>query len=78
MVDVESPRARGLPAPRLPALALDRVDLVLLSRNEVRVNLHYMGELEQLSLALAQADLVLEEDEDDWILGRVIGVGTGR
>ena len=64
---------------RLTSVAvIDRVDLVLLSRKEVRVNLHYMGELEQLSLALAQADLVLEEDEDDWILGRVIGVGTGR
>ncbi len=57
---------------------INRVDLVLLSRAEVRVNLHYMGELEQLSLALAQADLVLEEDENDWILERAGGVGTGR
>ena len=57
---------------------INRVDLVLLSRAEVRVNLHYMGELEQLSLALAQADLVLDEDGDDWILGRAAGVGTGR
>ena len=57
---------------------INRVDLVLLSLKEVRVNLHYMGELEQLSLALAQADLVLEENEEDWILGRAGGVGTGR
>jgi hypothetical protein len=57
---------------------INRVDLVLLSRAEVRVNLHYMGELEQLSLALAQADLIIDEDEEDWVLRRAGGVGTGR
>lgn len=57
---------------------INRVDLVLLSLKEVRVNLHYMGELEQLSLALAQADLVLDDNENDWILGRAGGVGTNR
>jgi hypothetical protein len=57
---------------------INHVDLLLLSRAEVRVNLHYMGELEQLSLALAQADLIIEEDEDGWILRRAGGVGTGH
>ena len=62
---------------RLSGVAvIKRVDLVLLSLKEVRVNLHYIGELEQLSLALAQADLVLKEEETNWIVRRAVGMGT--
>ena len=45
-----------------------QVDLVLLSRDEVRANLQYIGELEQLTLALEQADLRLSKKGDEWIL----------
>ena len=48
---------------------IDRTDLVLLSRDEVRVNLHYIGESDQLAVALEQADLFLTQDGHDWILG---------
>jgi hypothetical protein len=54
---------------RLAAVAtVRRVDLVLLSRDEVRINLHYIGEPEQLILALEQTDLVLYEESGSWIL----------
>lgn len=46
-----------------------RSDMVLLSRDEVRVNLHYLGDPAQLALALEQADLVLSQEGDSWILG---------
>ena len=45
-----------------------RIDLVLLSRDEVRINLHYIGEPEQLILALEQTDLVLYEESGSWFL----------
>ncbi len=45
-----------------------QIELVLLSRDEVRINLHYIGEREQLSLALEQVDLSLDRDGDNWIL----------
>ena len=45
-----------------------RSDLVLLSLEEVRVNLHYIGELEQLTLALEQADLKISQEGDSWLL----------
>jgi hypothetical protein len=54
---------------RLAGVAVvQRVDLVLLSRDEVRVNLHYIGEHGQLIVALKQADLDLSRQGDDWIL----------
>jgi hypothetical protein len=54
---------------RLQRLAvITRLDLVLISRDEVRVNLHHIGEIEQLSLALAQSDMVLFQNEEGWIL----------
>ena len=57
---------------RLERVAVIRkAELVLLSRDEVRVNLHYIGEPEQLSLALEQADLTLSRDGDDWLLDLV-------
>jgi hypothetical protein len=48
--------------------AVRKVDLVLLSRDEVRINLHYIGEPEQLILALEQTDLVLREESGSWFL----------
>ncbi len=55
---------------RLGVIAvIQRLDLVLISRDEVRINLHHIGEVEQLSLALAQADMVLAQEERGWILG---------
>ncbi|MBT7138434.1 MAG: DUF2066 domain-containing protein [Rhodospirillaceae bacterium] len=45
-----------------------RSDLVILSLDEVRVNLHYIGEPEQLALALEQADLVINREGDGWVL----------
>lgn len=54
---------------RLTKVAVVRqTDLILLSRDEVRINLHYLGDVEQLSLALSQADLLLSEDESGWNL----------
>lgn len=48
-----------------------RIELVLLSLGEVRVNLHYIGGPEQLSLALEQKDMALIRDEDGWTLDLV-------
>ncbi len=48
---------------------IERTDLVLLSRDEIRVNLHYIGESDQLTVALEQADLRLSRNEHDWVLG---------
>ena len=45
-----------------------RSDLVILSLEEVRVNLHYIGEPEQLALALEQADLKITREGDGWTL----------
>ncbi len=48
-------------------------DLVILSLDEVRVNLNYIGSPGQLSLALEQADLQLRREGDGWVLGLVGG-----
>jgi uncharacterized protein DUF2066 len=49
---------------RLAGVASIRyTDVVLMSRSEVRANLHFVGSAEQLALALAQADLMLSESE---------------
>lgn len=45
-----------------------RSDLVILSLEEARVNLHYIGEPEQLALALEQADLKMTREGDSWAL----------
>ena len=47
---------------------VDRIDLVLLSRDEARLNIRYLGDIDQLALALAQADLSLREEGGGWIL----------
>jgi len=48
---------------------IQRVDLVLMSREEARFNLFYLGDASQLKLALAQKDLVLTEGQGSWTLG---------
>ena len=55
---------------RLSGVALIRTtDIVLLSRSEVRANLHFIGNEDQLTVALAQADMTLSRDEgEDWTL----------
>lgn len=49
---------------------IDRVELVLMSRDEVRLNLHFLGEVQQLMLALSQVDLVLSDENGNWMLRR--------
>ncbi|MEQ8666204.1 MAG: DUF2066 domain-containing protein [Rhodospirillales bacterium] len=47
---------------------IDRTDLVLLSRQEALLNIHYIGGIDQLTRALAQSDLTLREFEGVWSL----------
>lgn len=54
---------------RLAKIAIiERIDLVLISRNEALINVFYLGGDQQLSLALAQADMMLEQEEGSWTL----------
>ena len=46
-----------------------RAEMVLFSRSEVRVNLHFIGDRDQLALALEQSDLRLFEEGGQWRLG---------
>jgi hypothetical protein len=64
---------------RLTGVAvIRRADLALLSRAVVRINLHYIGESDQLTLALEQADLTLSREADEWILGLRPASSTAR
>ncbi len=47
---------------------IQRVDLVLMSREEARFNVFYLGDASQLKLALAQQNLSLVEEEGAWTL----------
>jgi hypothetical protein len=54
---------------RLKGVAVVRqVETVLMSLDEVRVNLHYVGASEQLQTALGQSDLALVREESEWVL----------
>ncbi len=54
---------------RLGAVSVVRsLDLVLISLDEVRINLHYVGAPEQLQTALGQADLALVREDEEWVL----------
>jgi len=54
---------------RLERVAVVRkAEMVLLSQDEVRVNLHFLGDPAQLALALEQADLRLFEESGEWLL----------
>lgn len=46
-----------------------RADVVLMRRDQVLLNLHFIGDAEQLALSLDQADLVLWEEAGTWYLG---------
>lgn len=48
---------------------IQRTEMVLLSKAQVRLNVHYIGETNQLALALEQADLKLAQDNGQWLLG---------
>ena len=45
-----------------------RLELVLVSLDEVRINLHYAGDHGQLGIALRQADLTMIKEGDEWVL----------
>jgi hypothetical protein len=47
---------------------IENVELVIFSRTEVRLNIHFIGEVDQLKLALAQTDMVLKKDTGMWVL----------
>ena len=47
---------------------IERIDLVLISRNEALINIYYLGEDQQLTVALAQADMKLVQEEGSWTL----------
>jgi hypothetical protein len=57
---------------------LQRVDLVLLSRDQARVNLYYAGTPHQLLVALEQADLSLAQEGAEWILGPTAAVAPNE
>lgn len=44
------------------------VEVILLSRHQVRLALHHIGDVDQLMTALRQADLYLWADAEDWVL----------
>ncbi len=43
-------------------------EMVLLSLDEIRVNIHYIGNTTQLANALAQAELTLVNEDGEWVL----------
>lgn len=45
-----------------------RAEPILISTQEVRVNLHYVGDADQLITALEQADMSLAQEGREWIL----------
>jgi hypothetical protein len=47
-----------------------RAEMVLLSKDEVRLNLHFFGDTGQLVLALEQADLKLFQEDGSWVLAK--------
>ena len=47
---------------------IENVQLVLFSRRKILLNINFIGQLEQLKLALAQSDLNLTEGEGGWVL----------
>ena len=45
-----------------------RMEMVLISLDEVRINLHHVGAPEQLQTALGQTDLTMVREDDEWLL----------
>ena len=52
----------------LKVAVVESTELVIFSRKEVRLNIHFIGEVGQLKLALTQLDMNLNEEEGNWIL----------
>jgi len=50
---------------------IERMDVVLISRDEARLNLYYMGTARQLELAIEQTSLTLSEQQGVWIIRAV-------
>lgn len=48
--------------------SIRETEMVLISKDEVRINLNFLGEVEQLRVAVAQVDLNLAEEHDTWTL----------
>ena len=64
---------------RLNGVAIVRkAEVVLLRRGEVRMNLHFIGDAEQLALSLDQADLVLWEEAGSWYLGQKTNLQSAK
>ncbi len=62
---------------RLGNVAVIRsTDMVLMSQTEVRITLHFLGETAQLTLALEQADLKLNNEGGIWILDVAPGASS--
>ena len=60
---------------RLKTVAVVRqVETVLMSLDEVRVNLHFVGVAAQLQTALRQTDLTLVREDNEWVLYPTSGV----
>ncbi|MBT4889152.1 MAG: DUF2066 domain-containing protein [Rhodospirillales bacterium] len=47
---------------------IEHVDVILLSRDEARLNLHFMGSSRQLELAMEQTSLKLRQNEGVWYI----------
>jgi len=45
-----------------------RIEMVLLSLDEVRINLHYVGDIDQLRNAMTQAKLNFLNEDGEWVL----------
>ncbi len=45
-----------------------RIELLLVSLDEVQINLHYRGAQEQLRIALRQADLTMIQEGSEWVI----------
>jgi len=54
---------------RIESIALiERTDMILLSRDEARLNLHFMGNIRQLELAMEQTSLKLSQNQGVWYI----------
>ena len=45
-----------------------RSEIVLMSRDQVRVNIHFVGGAEQLTTALEQSNLSMMQESGEWII----------
>jgi hypothetical protein len=47
---------------------IENIEPVIFSRKEIRFNIHFIGDVDQLKLALAQTDMELKEHKIGWVL----------